>query len=149
MTTTSEPWLTIGQLARSGLAASALRFYEAQGLLLSERAPGKQRRFPRSTLRRVAFIRAAQRVGLSLADVRDSLAALPPGRPPSKRDWERLSKAWVPLLDARLAELQRLKTQLTRCIGCGCLSLQACGLSNPSDRAARRGPGARYLLPEP
>jgi MerR family redox-sensitive transcriptional activator SoxR len=139
--------LTIGVLARrAGVAASALRFYEAEGLITSTRTAGKQRQFARETLRRVAFIRAAQRVGLSLGDIRHSLASLPQGRTPTARDWERLSREWVPLLDAQLAQLQRLRAQLTSCIGCGCLSMKSCALYNPGDAAAKRGAGARYLL---
>ncbi|MDP9443622.1 MAG: redox-sensitive transcriptional activator SoxR [Actinomycetota bacterium] len=138
--------LTIGELAqRSGVATSALRFYEAQGLIAAERTAGNQRRFHRSQLRRVAFVRAAQRVGLSIEEIRDALATLPGHRTPTQADWERLSRAWRGRLDAQIRELERLKTQLTQCIGCGCLSLRRCALSNPGDVAAAHGPGAVYL----
>jgi MerR family redox-sensitive transcriptional activator SoxR len=139
--------LTIGELAaRSGLASSALRYYEEQGLITSERTSGGQRRYLRSTLRRVAFVRAAQRVGLSLDEIRSALASLPEGRTPNRADWERLSRGWRPLLEARIAELEQLRDELTSCIGCGCLSLRRCSLYNPGDRAAAWGSGARFLL---
>lgn len=139
--------LPISQVARrSGVAASALRFYESEGLIRSTRLPGKQRRFTSDTLRRVAFIVAAQRVGLSLATVKQALATLPNGRTPTKADWEALSRSWRPLLDARIDELMRLRTQLSSCIQCGCLSLKACALYNRGDAAAKEGPGARRLL---
>lgn len=139
--------LSIGELsARSGLAHSALRFYEGEGLIRSERTAGNQRRFPRVELRRVAFIRAAQQVGLSLDEIRDALQRLPEGRTPTKADWARLSASWRHRLDERIAELERLRDGLTSCIGCGCLSLRKCALSNPRDVAAVRGSGARYLL---
>ena len=142
-----DPWIPIGELAqRAGVAASALRFYEAQGLLGSSRSPSGRRRYPRSTLRRVAFIRAAQAVGMSLDDIRQALHTLPGQRTPTQADWARLSRGWRPLLDARIAELARLRDQLSSCIGCGCLSLKRCGLYNPGDVAAQRGQGARYLL---
>jgi len=138
--------ISIGDLAaRSGVATSALRFYEAQGLIFSDRTAGNQRRFTRSQLRRVAFIRSAQRVGLSIEEIRDALATLPDNRTPNKADWARLSRAWQARLDERIAELERLKTKLTGCIGCGCLSLRTCALSNPDDVVAERGPGAVYL----
>lgn len=140
-------WLPIGELARrSGLAASALRFYEAQGLIAGGRSASGRRHYPRHVLRRVAFIRVAQTMGLTLPEIQAALARLPEGRTPTKADWERLSRAWLPLLDQRMAELQRLKDKLTGCIGCGCLSLKACQLYNPADGAARKGQGARYLL---
>ncbi|MFD1824367.1 MULTISPECIES: redox-sensitive transcriptional activator SoxR [Mumia] len=143
---TPEPHLTIGELSqRSGVAASGLRYYESLGLIASERTTGNQRRYVRSMLRRVAFVRTASRVGLTLDEIRDALATLPEGRTPTKKDWTRLSRAWRPRLDARIAELERLRDDLDGCIGCGCLSLQRCALSNPGDRAARLGPGARYL----
>ena len=143
----TDPWIPIGELARrSGVAASALRFYEDAGLLLSGRSEAGRRRYARSTLRRVAFIRAAQAVGLSLEEVRSALASLPDGRTPTPADWQRLSRSWQPLLDARIAALNRLRDQLGSCIGCGCLSLSKCALYNPGDRAAARGAGARYLL---
>lgn len=139
--------LMIGEIARrSGVAASALRFYEEKGLIASERADGGQRRFPRHVLRRIAFIVFAQRIGLSLDEIAAELAKLPRNRAPTGRDWERLSATWTSRIDARIAELERLRAGLTQCIGCGCLSLDRCQLSNPGDRAARLGPGARYWL---
>ena len=142
--------LSIGQVsARSGVATSALRFYEAQGLISSTRLAGKQRRFPSEVLRRVAFVVAAQRVGLRLADIKAALDTLPANRTPTKADWERLSRGWRPLLDARIVELERLRDQLSSCIGCGCLSLRACGLFNAADRMASEGAGARRLVVEP
>lgn len=138
--------LSVGELAtRSGVAPSALRFYEQRGLIRAERSGGGQRRYRQDALRRVAFIRAAQRVGLSLDEVTAALAQLPSGRTPTKRDWQRLSSAWRPRLDAQIAELERLRDQLSDCIGCGCLSLQSCALHNPGDVAGAAGPGARYL----
>jgi MerR family redox-sensitive transcriptional activator SoxR len=139
--------LSIGELsARSGLAPSALRFYEERGLITSERTGGGHRQYRPDVLRRVGFIRVAQGVGLSLEEVAAALASLPAGRTPTPRDWERLSTRWRPRLDARIATLTRLRDQLDSCIGCGCLSLQSCRLSNPGDGARRLGPGARYLL---
>jgi MerR family redox-sensitive transcriptional activator SoxR len=139
--------LSIGEVSeRTGVATSALRFYETQGLLTSARTDGGQRRYPREVLRRVAYICAAQNVGLTLDDIRESLETLPRSRTPTKADWEQLSRAWRPLLDERIAALQRLRDNLTDCIGCGCLSLRACALFNPHDRASRLGAGARYLL---
>jgi MerR family redox-sensitive transcriptional activator SoxR len=139
--------LTIGEVARrSGVAASALRFYEQQGLIDSERAGSGHRRYPRMVLRRIAFIVFAQRVGLSLQEIGAELSKLPPDRAPMRRDWSRLSRTWSSRVDQRIAELERLKLGLEGCIGCGCLSLDRCRLSNPGDRAARLGPGARYLL---
>ncbi|MBL0087606.1 MAG: redox-sensitive transcriptional activator SoxR [Ideonella sp.] len=139
-------WITIGDLARrAGVAASALRFYEAQGLISGARTAGRHRQYPRHVLRRVSFIRAAQHVGLSLADIREALSGLPDARTPTKSDWDRLARSWQPLLEARIAALQRLRDQLGACIGCGCLSLKACALYNPQDVASTRGPGARYL----
>lgn len=144
---TAVPLIEIGELARrSGVAASALRFYEAQGLLAGSRTASGRRQYPRETLRRVAFIRAAQAVGLSLVDIQAALAGLPGGRTPTQADWERLSRGWQPLLDARIAALTRLRDQLSSCIGCGCLSLRRCALYNPSDAAAHLGSGPRYLL---
>jgi len=140
--------LTIGELAeRSGVATSALRYYEAQGLIESERTSGNQRRFRRATLRRVAFIRSAQRVGLTLDEISDALATLPEGRTPTKADWARLSQGWRPRLDAQIERLERLRDKLDGCIGCGCLSLRTCALSNPEDEVAPRGPGAVFLEP--
>lgn len=139
--------VSIGELgARTGVAPSALRFYEAQGLIRAVRTGGGQRRFPREVLRRVAFIRIAQRVGLTLEEIRAALASLPKSRTPTKADWARLSKAWRPRLDDQIAVLTRLRDQLTSCIGCGCLSLPACALFNGDDRAATLGAGPRYLL---
>lgn len=137
----------IGELARrSGVAASAIRFYEQQGLLQSQRSEGGRRWFARSALRRLAFIRAAQALGLGLAEVQAALASLPEQRTPTQADWQRLSAGWRAQLDERIAALTRLRDQLSTCIGCGCLSLQACALYNPGDAAARRGSGPRYLL---
>ena len=142
-----QTWITIGELARrSGAAASALRFYEDQGLMTSARTAGGQRQFPKDVLRRVAFIRAAQTVGLTLEQIKAALAALPDQRTPNKADWERLSQSWRPLLDGRIAALVALRDRLSACIGCGCLSLRSCALYNPDDAAKRRGSGARYLL---
>jgi MerR family redox-sensitive transcriptional activator SoxR len=139
--------LTIGEVSkRSGVAASALRFYEERGLIASERAGSGHRRYPRPVLRRIAFIVFAQRVGLTLEEIGAELAKLPPDRVPTRRDWERLSRRWSDRIDERIAELQRLKRGLTECIGCGCLSLERCQLSNPADRAARFGPGPRYWI---
>lgn len=138
--------MSIGQLAqRAGVAASALRFYEAEGLLAGSRSAGGHRQYARHALRRVAFIRAAQAVGLSLPQIKAALATLPDSRTPTKADWARLSATWAPLLDARIAALQKLRGQLTSCIGCGCLSLKACALYNPRDEAGNTGPGARLL----
>ena len=142
-----QQWITIGELARrSGAAASALRFYETQGLVASTRTAGRQRQFPKDVLRRVAFIRAAQAVGLSLEQIKAALATLPEQRTPTKADWERLSQSWRGLLDQRIQALVALRDQLSSCIGCGCLSLRSCALYNPGDVAQRRGSGARYLL---
>jgi len=139
-------WLTIGEVARrSGVAPSALRFYEEQGLIGSARSAGRQRRYARQVLRRVAFIRVAQSVGLNLAEIRRVLAALPDGRTPNRTDWARLARGWQPLIDERIAALERLRGRLTSCIGCGCLSLKVCRLYNPDDAAGERGAGARYL----
>ncbi|HEY0951808.1 redox-sensitive transcriptional activator SoxR [Nocardioides sp.] len=142
--------LTIGQLAeRAGVAPSALRFYESEGLIESLRTAGNQRRYPRATLRRVAFIRSAQRVGLSLEEIHDALRRLPAGRTPSKADWASLSRSWRPRLDEQIERLQRLRDTLDSCIGCGCLSLRSCALHNPGDVLAERGPGAVNLEPQP
>jgi MerR family redox-sensitive transcriptional activator SoxR len=139
--------LPIHELAqRAGVAASALRFYEAQGLIHSSRTPSGRRQYARETLRRVAFIRAAQAVGLSLAEVAQALATLPAARTPTSADWRALSAAWLANLDARIALLTRLRDQLDGCIGCGCLSLQRCALYNPGDAAAAGGAGPRYWL---
>jgi MerR family transcriptional regulator, redox-sensitive transcriptional activator SoxR len=141
--------MTIGAIAaRSGVATSALRFYEDQGLIASERTDAGHRRYPRSVLRRVAFIVFAQRVGLSLDEIRIELAKLPKNRVPERADWSKLSAAWSKRLDDRIAELERMKAGLTECIGCGCLSLDRCQLANPGDRAGRRGAGPRYWMGE-
>lgn len=140
--------LTIGELAeRSGLTTSALRYYETQGLIASERTTGNQRRYQRAMLRRVAFIRSAQRVGLTLEEIAEALATLPQGRTPTKADWSRLSRSWRPRIDAQIERLERLRAKLDGCIGCGCLSLRTCALNNPDDEVAARGPGAVYLEP--
>lgn len=139
--------LTIGQLARrSGVAVSALRYYEARGLIRSERKASEHRRFRRPTLRRVAFIVFAQRVGLTLEEIREALDRLPEDRAPARSDWAKLAADWKRRIDERIAELERLRDELTECIGCGCLSLDRCRLANPADRAGLRGPGARYWL---
>ncbi len=138
--------LTIGELAsRAGVATSAVRYYEARGLVSSHRNTGNQRRFDQVTLRRVAFIQAAQRVGLSLDEIGAALATLPDGRTPTKADWARLSRGWRPRLDEQIARLERLRDDLDDCIGCGCLSLRSCALSNPDDTMASRGRGAVRL----
>ncbi|MGH2962508.1 MAG: redox-sensitive transcriptional activator SoxR [Solirubrobacterales bacterium] len=139
--------LTIGEVSqRSGVASSALRFYEDRGLITSERAGSGHRRYPRPVLRRIAFIVFAQRVGLTLEEIGRELAKLPPDRAPTRRDWSRLSSKWTDRIDQRISELERLKLGLTECIGCGCLSLDRCKLANPEDRAARHGPGPRYWI---
>jgi MerR family redox-sensitive transcriptional activator SoxR len=139
--------LTIGEVAaRAGIATSSLRFYEREGLLHATRSAGGQRRYDRSVLRRVAFVRAAQRVGLSLEEIRAALATLPESRTPTRADWTRLSRQWRPRIDARIAELEQLRDKLTSCIGCGCLSMRRCALYNAGDRAAAAGPGPRYLF---
>ena len=139
--------LTIGEVARrSGVASSALRFYEQRGLISSERAGSGHRRYPRPVLRRIAFIVFAQHVGLTLEQIGAELATLPPHRVPTRRDWARLSSWWSAQIDERIAELERLKLGLTECIGCGCLSLDRCRLANPGDLAGRLGPGPRYWI---
>jgi len=139
--------LTIGEVARrSGVASSALRFYEERGLIRSEREGSGHRRYPRSVLRRIAFIVFAQRIGLSLDEIGSELEKLPPDRAPNRRDWSRLSGEWTSRIDERISELERLRAGLTSCIGCGCLSLDRCQLSNPNDRAAGLGPGPRYWI---
>jgi MerR family redox-sensitive transcriptional activator SoxR len=139
--------LTISEVARrSGVAASALRFYEVRGLITSERAGSGHRRYPRAVLRRIAFIVFAQKIGLSLDEVGVELAKLPQNRVPERADWAKLSAAWRVRIDERIAELERLRTSLTQCIGCGCLSLGQCQLANPGDRARRLGPGPRYWV---
>ena len=139
--------LTITEVSRrSGVASSALRFYEERGLIHSQRAGSGHRRFRRDVLRRIAFIVFAQKMGLSLDEIGAELARLPENRVPQRADWERISASWTRRIDARIAELERLRAGLTRCIGCGCLSLKQCHLSNPADAAARLGPGPRFLL---
>jgi MerR family redox-sensitive transcriptional activator SoxR len=139
--------LPIGDVAaRSGVAPSAIRFYEAEGLVHSTRTSGGQRRYERDVLRRVAFIRIAQRVGLTLEEVKEALGTLPDERTPTVRDWAKLSKAWRPRLDEQIAVLVALREDLASCIGCGCLSLHTCALYNPGDGAAALGTGPRYLL---
>ncbi|MGF1666554.1 MAG: redox-sensitive transcriptional activator SoxR [Acidimicrobiia bacterium] len=139
--------LTIGEVAaRSGVSTSALRFWEAAGLITSERTDGNQRRFHRATLRRVALIRAGQEAGLPLTDIREAFEHLPHDAVPTKRDWQRLSSAWRRRIDERIGGLEALRDQLTDCIGCGCLSLRSCGLFNPADRASQLGTGPRYLM---
>ncbi len=145
-----ETLLTIGEVAgRTGLATSAIRFYEQKGLVTSVRTPSGQRRFRRDTLRRIGFIRVAQRVGVSLDEIAEALATLPAGHAPSRADWARLSRAWRERLEERIALLGALRDGLTECIGCGCLSLSTCRLYNPGDRAAAFGPGPRFLLGDP
>jgi MerR family redox-sensitive transcriptional activator SoxR len=144
---TADDVLSIGEVAdRTGVTISTLRFYEAEGLISSARSAGGQRRFPRDALRRIAFIRVAQQIGLSLDEIADALAALPGERTPTVADWARLSRSWRRLLDERIALLQLVRDDLTSCIGCGCLSLRTCGLYNPDDRARALGQGPRYLL---
>jgi MerR family transcriptional regulator, redox-sensitive transcriptional activator SoxR len=145
---TSFSELSVGQVAaRSGLPVSTVHFYESQGLIASTRTAGNQRRFTRGTLRRIAFIRAAQHVGMPLAEIRSALDRLPSGRTPTARDWASLSRGWANRLDERIEQLTRLRDDLDRCIGCGCLSLGTCLLTNPYDMMSREGPGARRLLP--
>lgn len=139
--------LTIGALSeRSGLAHSALRYYEDEGLIQAERTAGGQRRYHRDVLRRLGFIRTAQQVGLSLDEIRAAMAELPENRTPTQKDWERLATSWGPRLDAQIALLERLRDRLTGCIGCGCLSLKACRILNPGDAVGAHGPGPRYIL---
>jgi MerR family redox-sensitive transcriptional activator SoxR len=140
--------LTIGELAaRSGFASSALRYYESLGLITATRTSGNQRRYERATLRRLAFIRSAQRVGLSLEEITEALQTLPGNRTPTKADWTRLSHQWRSRLNEQIERLERLRDRLDSCIGCGCLSLQKCTLQNPEDYVSSRGPGAVYLDP--
>ena len=142
--------LTITEVSRrSGVASSALRFYEDRGLIESERAGSGHRRYRRPVLRRIAFIVFAQRVGLSLEEIGVEFEKLPPGRVPNRRDWSRLSSGWGARIEERIEELERLKSGLTECIGCGCLSLERCKLANPDDRAAGSGPGPRYWIAGP
>ena len=139
--------LTIGEVAeRANVATSALRFYEREGLISAVRSSGGQRRYQREVLRRIAFVQAAQRVGLSLEEIKQALGTLPENRTPTAADWKRLSRSWRPLLEKRIAELERVRDKLDSCIGCGCLSLRICHLLNPDDIAAVEGPGPRWLL---
>ena len=142
--------LTIGELSsRSGVAPSALRFYERQGLISAERTSGNQRRYDRATLRRIALVQAGRAAGIPLTRIRGALATLPSGRTPSRRDWERLSRKWRADIDERIATLAALRGRLDTCIGCGCLSIDRCDLLNPDDEAATRGAGAHYLHADP
>ena len=142
-----DPELTIGAVSeRTGVATSALRFYEAEGLIHATRTAGGQRRYARDVLRRVSFIRVAQQVGLTLDEIREALHSLPEHRTPTEKDWHRLSASWRPRLDAQIAMLERLRDRLDGCIGCGCLSLRFCRMLNPDDRAGEQGPGPRYVL---
>lgn len=142
-----ENELSIGAVSeRTGVAPSALRFYEAEGLIHSERTAGNQRRYHREVIRRVSFIRVAQQVGLSLEEIREALSSLPASRTPTTKDWEKLSAAWRPRLDAQIGVLERLRDRLDACIGCGCLSLGVCKLMNPGDVAHDAGPGPRFVL---
>jgi len=146
----SVPLLSVGQLAeRAGVAVSALHYYESRGLVRAQRSAGNQRRYPRAELRRVAFIRAAQQLGIGLDEIGLALASLPQQRTPTKADWARLSARWRERLDARIAALQALRDRLDGCIGCGCLSLRACALYNPQDACASRGSGAQRLPQAP
>ncbi len=147
-------YLTVSEFAaRSGTAPSALRYYEDLGLIAAERTTGNQRRYPRHMLRRVAFIKAGRQLGLSLRDIKSALDRLPSGKAPTRADWSRAARMWQAGIEARIAELNRLSTTLSSCIGCGCLSLRRCALYNDGDAAADLGPGARWLLgdepPEP
>src|SRR5262245_5583465 len=138
--------MTIGEVAdRSGISTSALRFYEAQGLLTASRTSGNQRRYARAVLRRLALVQAGRAAGIPLERIRTALETLPSGRTPTRRDWERLSRAWRDDLEQQIATLNAIRDRLTTCIGCGCLSIDACGLLNPDDEAGRLGPGAHYL----
>lgn len=144
-----EEELTIGGMsARTGVAPSALRFYESEGLVHATRTEGGQRRYTRDIIRRVSFIRVAQQVGLTLDEIRGALDSLPGNRTPTKKDWERLSRSWRPRIDERIHMLERVRDRLTGCIGCGCLSLKSCQLLNPHDEAAERGSGPQYILGE-
>jgi len=144
----SNPMLTVGELAeRGGVAVSALHYYESRGLIQAERSSGNQRRYPRAVLRRVAFIRAAQQLGIGLTEIAAALDRLPQQRTPNKADWARLSAGWRAQLEARIVALQALRDRLDGCIGCGCLSLRACALYNPEDQCADSGSGAQRLPP--
>lgn len=145
---TAEPYLTVGEVAkRSGVAVSAIHFYERKGLIRSWRSNGNQRRYPREVLRYLAVIRAAQRVGMPLDEIRTALRNLPDAHTPTADDWRRLSTLWRVRLDERIAQLLRLRDDLSNCIGCGCLSLESCPLYNPDDKLAAEGPGPRLMLP--
>jgi MerR family redox-sensitive transcriptional activator SoxR len=142
-----EHALTIGAVSeRTGVAPSALRYYESEGLISSTRTDGNQRRYHRDVLRRVSFVKVAQRVGLTLEEIRNALASLPEGRTPTQADWSRLSREWRPRLDAQIELIERLRDRLDGCIGCGCLSLKACRLLNADDHAGEHGAGPRYLI---
>jgi MerR family redox-sensitive transcriptional activator SoxR len=144
--TPRDSYLTIAEIAaRSGTAASALRYYEELGLISAERTSGNQRRYPRHVLRRIAFVRAGRQLGLSLAEIKAALDALPTGKAPTRAQWSRAARLWQGRIDDRIAELQRLSSTRIGCIGCGCLSLRRCALYNPKDAAAALGPGARWL----
>ncbi|MET0728166.1 MAG: redox-sensitive transcriptional activator SoxR [Acidimicrobiales bacterium] len=139
--------LPIGAVSeRTGVAPSALRYYESEGLIHATRSDGGQRRYARETIRRVSFIRVAQQVGLTLDEIRAALHSLPDKRTPTERDWQRLAASWRPRLDEQIALLERLRDRLDGCIGCGCLSLRTCRLANPGDQAGQQGPGPRYVL---
>ncbi|MDP1600522.1 redox-sensitive transcriptional activator SoxR [Phenylobacterium sp.] len=145
---TMVPDLSVGEVAtRSGVPVSTIHFYESKGLIQSWRSAGNQRRYPRGVLRRIAVIKVAQRTGVPLTVIGEALATLPEGRPPTAQDWNRMSAAWKDELDARIARLTKLRDQLDGCIGCGCLSLEACPLRNPRDELAREGAGPRLLDP--
>jgi MerR family redox-sensitive transcriptional activator SoxR len=145
--TAAADLLSIGAVSeRTGVSSSALRFYEAEGLIHAVRSTGAQRRYHRDVIRRVSFIRIAQEVGLALAEIREALASLPDHRTPTQRDWHRLATSWGPRLDAQIAKLERLRDRLEGCIGCGCLSLYACRIVNPGDTVGARGPGPRYVI---
>lgn len=142
-----ERELTIGTVSeRTGVAASALRFYEAEHLISSTRTSGGQRRYHRDVLRRVSFIRVAQQVGLTLEEIRTALTSLPNSRTPTEADWNKMSASWRPKIEERIKVLERLLERLDKCIGCGCLSLPLCRLANPGDEVSVRGPGPRYVL---
>lgn len=139
--------LTIGELSRrTGVATSALRYYEKEGLIDADRADSGHRRYPQATIRRVSFIKIAQEVGLTLQEIAEAMSSLPDNRTPNQQDWAELSASWRPRLDAHIAMLERLRDRLDSCIGCGCLSLKRCSILNPGDVAAKRGPGPRYLI---
>jgi MerR family redox-sensitive transcriptional activator SoxR len=141
--------LTIGELGRrTGVATSALRFYESEGLIDADRTDSGHRRYPQAVIRRVSFIKIAQEVGLTLQEIAEAMSSLPDNRTPDQEDWARLSASWRPRLDAQIAMLERLRDRLDSCIGCGCLSLKKCSILNPGDIAAERGPGPRYILEE-